>query len=94
MIVTILLTTIVYLTLQRIDDSRREKNNLPPASWGAKFGLLFFVAIVCFVGIFLISNINSDKESYEKSLYVDGSNYETNMIQRINEPIHTGMPPF
>ena len=92
MIVTILLTTIVYLVLQRIDDNRRERNNMSTASWGARFGLLFFVAIVCFVGVFLIENMYIDQ--HNNSAFIEGSTYEHGMLKSINEPIHTGFPPF
>lgn len=92
MIVTILLTTIAYLVLQRIDDNRREKNNEEPASMGSRIGLLFFVAIVCFIGVFLIGNMNT--EPTNTSAFVEGAKYETDMLKSINEPIHTGLPPF
>lgn len=92
MIVTILLTTISYLVLQRIDDNRREKNGQPEASVGARIGLLFFVAIVCFVGVFLVENMNTEPAS--TAVFVEGGNYESNMLKAIHEPIHTGLPPF
>lgn len=93
MILAILLTTIVYLVLQRIDDNRREKNLQPPASWGSRIGLLFFVAIVCYIGVFLIENMNEEPKN-NKSAFIEGGKYEDAMLQSIKEPIHVGLPPF
>jgi hypothetical protein len=92
MIITIILTTIVYLVLQRIDENRREKNNEPPASIGSRIGLLFFVAIVCFIGVYLMENMNSEPKN--TAVFVEGGKYETDMLKTIHEPIHTGLPPF
>ena len=92
MILAILLTAIVYLILQRIDDNRKEKNNQPLSSWGSRMGLLFFVAIVCFVITYLFENINLDKN--DKNAFVEGGNYEQEMLHSIHEPIHVGLPPF
>jgi amino acid transporter len=92
MILAILLTAIVYLILQRIDDNRKEKNNEPISSWGSRIGLLFFVAIVCFVITYLFENMNPDKN--DNFAFVEGGNYEQGMLHSINESIHVGMPPF
>jgi hypothetical protein len=92
MIVAILLTAIVYLVLQRIDDNRKEKKGEPPASFGSRMGLLFFVAIVCFIGSYLIGNMGS--VTVDNIAFVEGGNYEDHMIRSINEPIHVGFPPF
>ena len=91
MIAAILLTAVVYLVLQRIDDNRRERRNQPPSSWGSRMGLLFFVAIVCFVGTYLIGNMGP---ATDNNAFVEGGSYEDSMLGSINENIHVGMPPF
>lgn len=92
MILAILSTAIVYLVLQRLDDNKKIKQNQPVSSWPSRIGLLFFVAIVCFIASYFIENMGSDKDN--KSAYVDGGKYEDAMIKNIQEPIHTGLPPF
>ena len=92
MILAILLTAIVYLILQRVDDNRREKQKQPLSSWGSRMGLLFFVAIVCFVITYLFENMNI--ETNDKTAFVEGGSYERGMLQSIHEPIHVGLPPF
>jgi hypothetical protein len=92
MILAILSTVVVYLVLQRVDDNRRERKNQPLASWGQRIGLLFFVAIVCFVATYLLENMNEPDTN--QSAYVHGGSYEKEMLKSIHEPIHTGMPPF
>lgn len=85
MIIAILLTVFVYLILQRVDDTRRERAQKDPASWGSRMGLLFFVGIVCFVGSYLVENMGENQV---------GGSYEHAMIHSIHEPIHVGLPPF
>ncbi len=92
MIVAVLLTAVVYLVLQRVDDNRKEKMGMPPSSWGSRMGLLFFVAIVCFVGTYLLGNMGSVVT--DTAAFVEGANYERSMLSSINEPIHVGLPPF
>lgn len=92
MILVVLLTAIVYLVLQRIDDNRRERQNEPLASRGSRIGLLFFVAIVCFVIVYLFENMSLSSNS--TSAYVEGGSYEKGMLDSIREPIHVGLPPF
>lgn len=95
MIIAIILTAFVYLVLQRIDDNRRERNGQPPAPWSSRLGLLFFVAIVCFVATFLFENMGAEgAEGSSNSAYVEGGGYEDAMLESIREPIHVGLPPF
>lgn len=94
MILVVLLTAIVYLVLQRIDDNRRERRNEPLASWGSRMGLLFFVAIVCFVIVYLFENMSVGAGTDGMSAYVEGGSYEKGMLDSIREPIHVGLPPF
>lgn len=93
MIVTVLLTAFLYLVLQRIDENRREKNCLPPPSIGSRLGLLFFVAIVCYIVVFLFDSMGAEPVS-GKTAYVEGGSYEDAMLRSIKEPVHVGLPPF
>lgn len=92
MIAAILLTAISYLVLQRIDDNRRESRNMPLASNGSRIGLLFFVAIVCFILVYLFENMNADTPN--SNAFIEGASYEKSMLDTIHEPIHVGLPPF
>lgn len=92
MIVAILLTVFIYLVLQRVEDKRRERAQQPPAAVGSRIGLLFFVAIVCFVGSYLIENMGLTPQ--DKGAFVEGAQYEQEMFHSIHEPIHVGLPPF
>lgn len=93
MIIAIVLTAFVYLVLQRIDENRREKNCLPPPSIGSRLGLLFFVAIVCYIVVFLFDSMGAEHNP-GSAAYVEGGSYEDAMIGSIKSPVHVGLPPF
>lgn len=84
-----IVSIIVYLLLQYMDDQRNLKMHKPPSSTSLKLAMLFFSFIITTVGFHFLWN-----PSNETSIEGEYSAPENHHLKYIQQEVEVGLPEF
>lgn len=85
-----IVSIVVYLLLQYMDDQRNLKMHKPPSSTSLKIAMLFFSFIITTVGFHFLWNPTGDTD-------MEGGGYsapENNHLKYIQQEVEVGLPEF
>jgi hypothetical protein len=87
-----IVSILLYLLLQYLDDQRNLRLHKAPSSMGTKLAMFFFSFVITTVGFHFFWN-GSSKTNFE----LEGGDYvgaENNHLKHIHQEVEVGLPDF